>query len=266
MRPKEIPVCGLAAVQAVFAKNPDAIKRVFFDYTTGRKVAKLSSYLAKTKKIYRVLEPAELEKVAGTVHHGGIVAIVEQRGLREPRPDDVRAWAAARAPLVLLDRIGNAHNLGAIARTAAFLGVERMIIPDHPQQAVPGEAAYRVAEGGLEHVELFQVKNLAAFCRELAPRYDVVGTAVTGKSIRLDQWASSNLPDRNPKPASSRPLALVLGNEEQGMSAEVTAACHRLVTIPGSGRVESLNVSVAAAILMWTLFGVASANRSHPGG
>jgi TrmH RNA methyltransferase len=246
MTRKEMPLCGLAAVRARFAREPGSIKRLFFDYETGRKVGVISKVLASTRRVYRCVEAAELEKIAGTVHHGGIVAIVEQSALRTPRPEDLRGWSQGRAPLVLLDRIGNAHNLGAIARTAAFFGVRRMIVPDHAQQALPGEAAFRVAEGGLEHVEIFRVRTLAEFCGELATAgYEVVGAAVTG-ARPLAKIAAQLA-------AARKPVALVLGNEEHGLAPEVAQACTRLVTIPGAGRVESLNVSVAAAVLIWEL-------------
>ena len=250
MKTKEIPVCGLAAVEALYSKNPDTIKRLFFDYATSRKVAKISRELAKTKRIYRVVESHELEKIAGTVHHGGIVAVVEARGLKAPTPEDIERWAKAKAPLLLLDRIGNAHNLGAIVRTAAFLGVERIVIPNDPKQALPGEAAHRVAEGGMEHVELYQVDSLPAFCRELAVRYQVIGTSLDPRALALDQFATKDALQES----GQKPAAVVLGNEETGLSREVAEACTKLVKIPGTGRVESLNVSAAAAILIWVFF------------
>jgi len=248
MKPKEIPVCGLGAVQARFKANPSSIKRLFFDYATGRRIGAMCKALAAARKVYRCVESVELEKIAGTGHHGGIVAIVEQRALREPAPEDLRAWARERIPLLLLDRIGNAHNLGAIARTAAFFGVTRIVVPNHPQQAMPGEAAHRVAEGGLESVEIFCVKDLAVFCRELAPYYRVIGTAVIGAKPLQKVVATEAT-------SAAKPVALVLGNEEHGLALDVASACNVLVTIPGSGRVESLNVSVAAAILCWEFFG-----------
>ena len=248
MKSKEIPVCGLGAVQARFKANPGSIKRLFFDYATGRKIGAMCKALAAARKVYRCVEAPELEKIAGTGHHGGIVAIVEQQALRSPTPEDLRAWAKARAPLLLLDRIGNAHNLGAIARTAAFFGVNHIVVPNHPQQALPGEAAHRVAEGGLESVEIVCVKDLASFCRELAPFYRVIGTAVIG-ARPLQKVLSAE------SPGGGKPVALVLGNEEHGLAPEVAASCTALVTIPGSGRVESLNVSVAAAVLCWEFFG-----------
>lgn len=244
MSRREIPVCGLAAVQALYSKNPDAIRRLFFDYHTGRKVAKISSHLARLKRVYRVVEPQELEKIAGTVHHGGIVAIVEQEPLRSPTQADIRAWAAAGAPLVLLDRVGNPHNLGAIVRTAAFFGVGHVIVADSPQQAKASESAHRVAEGGMVHVELLTVPDMAAFCRGLAAFYHVVGTAVVG-AMPLQKAL------KQVQAAPAKPVALVMGNEEAGLAPAVAAACSMRVTIPGTGKVESLNVSAATAILCW---------------
>jgi TrmH RNA methyltransferase len=252
MKPKEIPVCGEAAVRAVFDKNPDAVRRLFFDYATSRRAARLSSRMAGARRVYRVVEPGELAKIAGTMHHGGIVAIVEQRPLREATAADALAWAGAAAgrakagaALLVLDGVGNAHNLGAIARTAAFFGVPRMVIADDARQAFPGGAAHRVAEGGLEHVELSVARGLPEFLRGIAPGYEVIGTAVAGARPLAEVSRAAA--------ASRRPVALVLGNEERGLAPGVAAACSRLVTIPGSGRVESLNVSAAAAVLMWEL-------------
>lgn len=245
MKPDELKLCGLAAVRARFARDAGSIQRLYFDYATGRKIGVMCKALAAAKKVYRCVEPPELEKIAGTVHHGGIVAVVAAPRLRAPLPADVKAWAERRVPLLLLDRVGNAHNLGAIARTAGFFGVARIVIPNDPAAALPGEAAFRVAEGGLEAVEIFRVPVIAKFAHELAAAgYEVVGAAARGGRPELAARRG----------ADARPIALVLGNEEHGLAPETAAACTRLVTIPGAGAVESLNVSVAAAILLWELF------------
>jgi TrmH RNA methyltransferase len=249
----ELKICGVAAVRARFARDPASIQRLFFDYATGRQVGVMSKVLAQAKKIYRCVEPAELEKIAGSIHHGGIVAVVAAAPLRAPVADDLRAWARRGESLLVLDRIGNAHNLGAVARTAAFFGVPRLVIPDDAAAARPNDAAHRVAEGGFEHLEVWRVPGLAAFARELvAAGYDVVGAATRGGRL----GATTNIKSAEGSPsAKTKPIALVLGNEEQGLAPDVAAACTRLVTIPGSGKVESLNVSVAAAVLMWELLG-----------
>ncbi len=239
----ELKLCGLAAVRARFARDPDSIQRLFFDHATGQRIGVMCRVLAQGKKIYRQVEPAELEKIAGSIHHGGIVAVVAPAPVRVPTADQVRAWARGGEAVLVLDRIGNAHNLGAIARTAAFFGVKHLVLPDHPAAARPTDAAHRVAEGGFEHLEVWQTRDLVATVRELAAAgYEVVGAATRG-----------GRPDTPQRDRTVRPVALVLGNEEQGLAPETAAACTRQVTIPGVGKIESLNVSTAAAVLMWEL-------------
>jgi TrmH RNA methyltransferase len=98
------------------------------------------------------------------------------------------------------------------------------------------------------------VSTLAGFVRELvAAGYEVIGAATRGGRPELAVRQG----------AETKPVALVLGNEEHGLAPATAAACTRLVTIPGSGAVESLNVSVAAAILMWELF-ARDATRGAP--
>jgi RNA methyltransferase, TrmH family len=268
-RHDELKLCGLAAVRARWQRDPASIKRLYFDYATGRKIGVMCKALSAAHQVYRCVEPVELEKIAGTVHHGGIVAAVEEPLLRTPTPHDVQTWAAQGAPLLLIDRIGNAHNLGALARTAAFFGVPHLVLRSDPAAARPNDAAYRVAEGGFEALTVWTVRDLPAFLSELDEAgYDVIGAATRGApALRRNPKLETRNPElgtrnqgrdaRNPKleTRNSKPVALVLGNEEQGLAPEVAAACSRLVTIPGSGQVESLNVSVAGAVLMWEYFG-----------
>ena len=244
MKDTEITICGLAAVRARFERDSSSIVRLFFDRPMSKRVGLMCKALAASRKVYRCVEPAELEKISGTLHHGGIVAVVAAPKLRAPTKAEVAEWAAQRAPLLLLDRIGNAHNLGAIARTAAFFGVPRLVISSDPAAAQPGASAFRVAEGGLEAVELFRVPDLAEFCRGLAPHYLVAGAAAHGRALTPPQLRAR---------AGALPIALVLGNEERGLGTTVAGACVQLVHIPGRGRVESLNVSAAAAVLIWEL-------------
>ncbi|MEO6874158.1 MAG: TrmH family RNA methyltransferase, partial [Opitutaceae bacterium] len=163
----ELRICGLQAVRARFARDPGSIQRLFFDLERSRQVGVMSKVLAQAKKIYRCVEPAELEKIAGSIHHGGIVAVVTPAPLKTPSVNELSAWARKGDSLLVLDRVGNAHNLGAVARTAAFFGVPRLVIPDDVAAAKPNDAAHRVAEGGFEALEVWRVPSLVAFAREL---------------------------------------------------------------------------------------------------
>lgn len=243
MNKRELVLCGMAAVQARFERDPASMLRLFFDEPTAKRIGPLCKAFAAARKVYRCVDAGELQAISGTVHHGGIVAVVTAPVLRAPLPADVARWAEARIPLLLLDRIGNAHNLGALARTAAYFGIGHIILPFSPQTALPGEAAYRVAEGGLEQVTVWRVGQLARFIGELiAAGYDVIGAATRGG-------------DTGALTISDRPQAVVLGNEEHGLAPDVAAACTRLFTLKGTGRVESLNVSVAGSILLWEAVG-----------
>ena len=243
LKPKELTICGLAAVRARFQRDAASIQRLYFAYATGRKLGLMCKALAALRKVYRCVEPAELEKIAGSVHHGGVIAVVTAPVLRAPAVADLRGWAAQRESVLVLDRIGNAHNLGALARTAAFFGVKHLVVPDDPAAARPNDAAYRVAEGGLEAITAWLVPDLPPFVQALAGAgYDVVGAATRGGRPETGRPVG-------------KPVALVLGNEEQGLAPDVVKACTRLVTIPGSSQVESLNVSVAGAVLLWELKG-----------
>jgi TrmH RNA methyltransferase len=193
--------------------------------------------MARERLVYRCVETEELERISGTVHHGGVVVVVDAPDLRSPSREELKDWAQSGETLLLLDRISNVHNLGAIIRSAAFFGVKKIIVPDDPLAAIPTEATYRVAEGGLDHVEVFCVDDLANFIYALRPMYRVIGAATRGGSFPRDRSAS-------------QPVAIVLGNEEQGLAHDIRDACSELVTIPGSGLVESLNVAATAAILL----------------
>ena len=245
-KPKELNVCGWQAVSMLFARHPDEVRRLFFNAVTGKRAGEFCSRLAQQKKVYRQVEAAELEKITGTKLHGGIVAVITERPLKKVTREVMAEWARSKAPLLLLDRVSNANNVGAIVRTAAFFGVKALIVPDHLAQARPGEAAWRVAEGGMEFVDFYRVPALAAFCAELRRSHYLIGTSLRGNQLSPRAARERGLP---------RPPAVILGNEERGMAPEIMAQCDRLVRIPGAETVESLNVSAAAAVLCWEFFG-----------
>jgi TrmH RNA methyltransferase len=239
-------VCGWQAVSTLFARHPAEVRRLFFDAVTGKRAGEFCSQLAAQKKVYRQVDAAELDKIAGSKLHGGIVAVVAERPLRKVTREVMAEWARTKAPLLLLDRVSNANNVGAIVRTAAFFGVQSIIVPDHPGQALPGDAAWRVAEGGMEFVDFYRVPALAPFCAELKRSHYLIGTSLRGNQLSPSAARARGLP---------KPPAIILGNEERGMAPEIMTQCDRLVKIPGAETVESLNVSAAAAVLCWEFFG-----------
>ena len=232
-------ICGLAAVHAVFARDPGRVERMFFEESVKEQVGPFCRALARARKPYRQVDRAELARIAGTILHGGVVAVARPRPVLDFDPQTPRQWAKDRKPVLILDGIGNPHNLGAIVRSAAFFGLEHIVLSDRPEQALPSDASMRVAEGGFEYLNLYRAP-LPAALDELRPVYRVVGTAFGHRAVP-SQWVGA------------RPVALVLGNEETGLDPATIAACDEVVAIPGSGHVQSLNVAAAAAILIYLL-------------
>ncbi|MGH7098011.1 MAG: TrmH family RNA methyltransferase [Stellaceae bacterium] len=235
-------VCGINAVRALYAHDPDRIERLFFAPPTAAALAPLCRALAAAKKPYRAVGAEELARIAGTPLHGGVVAVARPQPLSTADPAAVAEWAADGRLLVVLDGVGNPHNLGAIARSAAFFGVPRLVLAERREQALPSDASYRVAEGGLDRLTLYRAP-LPLLLPAVRRVYRVVGAAAEGGAA--------------PSPRSQGcPPALVLGNEEHGLAAATRAACDEIVTIPGmipKGGVQSLNVAAAAAILIYLL-------------
>jgi TrmH RNA methyltransferase len=235
-------IAGFPAVAALFQRDPNRVLRLFYDDRCKNAAGPFCKQLAAARKPSRLVPTDELGKIAGTPLHGGIVAVARPRPVPAFDPDLARPWAAAGRPLLILDGIGNPHNLGAIARTQAFFGMERLVLSDHPGQALPSEAAWRVAEGGLEWLDLYRAADLPRILKRLSAHYRVVGTAL-GDHRPLDTVFAEG----------GKPMAIVLGNEEEGLPAATQAACGEILTIPGSGHVQSLNVAATAAILIHRL-------------
>ncbi len=236
-------MCGLHAVGSLFHCKPFIVERLFFDAETAPMLGEICKFLASEKKPYRQVDFDELSRVAGTRHHGGVVAVARRRPPEQAGLKAAEFWAKEGMPLLILDGVGNAHNLGGLARTAAFFGVEKFLIADSKRQARPSEAAYRVARGGLDMVDLRLVDNVPSFLK---------GVRASHFTIGLDVEAAP-LPELTaicPAEQLDKPVAIVIGNEETGLRESASSVCDALVGIPGCGALDRLNIVAEAALLI----------------
>ena len=235
-RDAELRIHGLNAVRAVFAKRPQAIRKLYLIEARIPQLQPLLKWCVANRVGYRVVEEADLQKLAASAHHEGVVAEV----LRE-EPQPLSTWLrdlpAGLCCALWLDGVGNPHNLGAILRSAAHFGVSAVLLPKQSTLALSGAAA-RVAEGGAEAVPFVRLGREDNSIAQLhGAGFKLAATLVRGGS---DLFAAT-LPQR---------LVYVLGAEGEGMSPELAKACDLRVSIPGSGAVESLNVASATAVLL----------------
>ncbi len=268
----ELAICGFEAVMALAKARPDLVQRFFYLPDRARDFGFLCSALAASRKAYRIVAAAELEKLSGTVHHQGVVAMI--RNEDPPRVNDVlvREWASAGHRIVVLDRVGDDHNFGSIARSAAFFGWDAIVTGDDNGAASLSTSAYRVARGALSRIAIYQDDSAAAFVKRCKGVLTTIG-ADHHATDEIRCFAAA-LPAVSPQGRSRggtqggtqggtrggtsatgmvQAISLVLGNEETGLSETVRKACDSLVRIGGSGTVESLNVSQAAAVLLYEL-------------
>ncbi|HEU0307209.1 MAG TPA: TrmH family RNA methyltransferase [Lysobacter sp.] len=235
-RDVELRLYGLNAVHAVFTRRPQAIRKLYLIESRIPALQPLLKWCVAHRVGYRVVEEQDLDRLAASTHHEGVIAEV----LRE-EPQSVSNWLrdlpAGPQCALWLDGVGNPHNFGAILRSAAHFGVAAILLPKHSPLALSGAAA-RVAEGGAEAVPMVRLgRQDNAIAQLRSAGFALAATVVKGGSDVFD----ASLPQR---------LVFVLGSEGEGMDRELAAACDLRVSIPGSGAVESLNVAAATAVLL----------------
>jgi 23S rRNA (guanosine2251-2'-O)-methyltransferase len=174
-----------------------------------------------------------LTALAGTGDHQGVVARCEPY-----RYADAHELAARERPLLcVLDRVTDPRNLGAVCRSAEGAGATGVVVPAHGSARVT-PAVCRASAGAVEHVSIAVVPNLARFLSELKkPELWIHAADVSGTAM----WDAD----------LSGGLAFVFGAEGKGLRPLVRRACDVAVAVPLAGRIESLNVSVAAALLLY---------------
>lgn len=243
---KELAVCGLEAVKALAKIHGEKIRRLYFTKDRRFEFGDICKQMASRKAPYNVVEDADLEKLCGSVHHQGVVAMIEQPHVPTLNTDIADNWLHNKESAILLDRVGNANNLGAIVRSAAFFGFKNIVIPIDEAQSSVTTSSYRVAQGGMEYVNIYCIHSIIRLLQ-----------AMKGKMVRFGTDVTATEPVSSiPHLRKDKPALIVLGNEEHGISKDVKANCDYLVTIPfgateNGQQLESLNVAQASAIILY---------------
>lgn len=232
-------LCGYHAVHAALRQRPAQVLRLLFADAHAPELAPVLRELARRKAIYRLLPDEELSRVAGTRAHQGLVAVVHPRQLPGLDRAALAKLAAEPGVIVALDGVTNPHNVGAIARTAAFLGARALVLTSAAAKVTLSTAANRTAEGALEVLPVLHCGEIAKMLAEFAAAGGAtVGLALDGAQS-LQHW-----------PAPQRGVCLVAGAEEAGLQPAVRAACQVALRIDGNAAVQSLNVGVAVGIAL----------------
>jgi len=238
-------VTGLRAVEQLLSTDAAEIRRLYAEYQTAN--PRVEAVIAQASERGIDIQPANrarLQQISGESRHQGIVAeirrstLLDEAGLRSLVEAQLESGGDSQLLLLVLDGIQDPHNLGACLRTADAAGVHAVVVPRHGAAGL-GPTVSKVAAGAAEHLPFAQVPNIG---RVLGWLRDY-GVVVIGTS----DSAEGSLYDMN----LDRPVAIVMGREETGLSKSVAARCDDILHLPMQGEVSSLNISVAAGICLY---------------
>ena len=187
----------------------------------------------------RFLQRTELDRMAGNGAHQGVVAVTSAKQYND-LADVIRAKRGAYSLIVVLDGIEDPHNLGAILRTADASGANGVVIPERRSASVTGTVT-KASAGASEHLPIAKVTNISRTVEELKEN-NVWTVGLDERSTQTYDSLDFNMD-----------CALVLGGEGKGLHDLVKRKCDFLVSIPMLGKVPSLNVSVAAAVVLYEI-------------
>ena len=206
---------------------------------TGKDINKIIG-IARDRKIVTVeVDKNKLNQMAQTENHQGVIAIVPPFDYCEVQDILDEAKTRGEQPFILiLDGIEDPHNLGAIIRTAETAGVHGIIIPKRRACSV-NSTVYKVASGAVEHMKIARVNNLNDEIKHLKENNVwIYGTAIEATKYYYEENLTGS-------------IALIIGNEGEGLSRLVRENCDVLLKIPMKGKISSLNASVSAGIVMY---------------
>lgn len=196
--------------------------------------------IARDRKIVTVeVDKNKLNQMAQTENHQGVIAIVPPFDYCEVQDILDEAKTRGEQPFILiLDGIEDPHNLGAIIRTAETAGVHGIIIPKRRACSV-NSTVYKVASGAVEHMKIARVNNLNDEIKYLKENNVwIYGTAIEATKYYYEENLTGS-------------IALIIGNEGEGLTRLVRENCDVLLKIPMKGKISSLNASVSAGIVMY---------------
>lgn len=205
--------------------------------TSGPLVPIIEKCRAK-KIVIKEVPTQKLDFMSGNATHQGVIAVIPAQSYCSI--DDIFNTAEEKNEqpfIIICDGIEDPHNLGAIIRTAEATGVHGIIIPKHRSVTVNATVA-KSASGALEYMNICKVTNVSSTIDELKKR----GVWIFGADMDGTDWCNSDY---------TSPTAIVIGSEGNGIGRLVKEKCDQIISMPMCGKINSLNASVAAGVLMY---------------
>jgi len=238
-------VTGLRAVEQLLQSGAADIRKVYVEYKSANPRVDAVVAIAKDRRIeIQAANRARLAQIGGESRHQGIVAeivrssVLDEGALRSLVEERLTENEQETLLLLILDGIQDPHNLGACLRTADAAGVDAVVVPRHGAAGL-GPTVSKVAAGAAESLKFAAVPNIGRVVGWLQE----YGILIIGTSDAADESLYEC--------ELHEPIALLMGREEKGLRKSIVARCDHVVSLPMTGEVSSLNVSVATGICLF---------------
>ena len=236
---KNIVLAGFHAVGARLRMDPKSISAVYLDpERRDKRMREMREKLIAAGVRVMTADNRRLDGMAPDVPHQGIVAMAEEKQA-QLEFDELLDLITDDTLILILDGVTDPQNLGAIIRSAECAGAHGVIIPERRAVGLT-PAAVKASAGAVEYLPVAREVNLTRTIERLKKEgVWIYGTAMDGEDYRKVDYSGAK--------------ALVIGSEGEGMSRLVGESCDKVVTLPMKGKIESLNASVAAGILLYAM-------------
>jgi TrmH RNA methyltransferase len=234
---KELKYYGTAACLALWRRRPQDVIRIYLEERSIPEFSAMLKWAAAKRRAYHVVAAEDLERLTQSVHHQGVCLLAKEHSALsfEEWLPLIRDETAPQL-LVYSDGVENPHNLGAILRSCAHFGI-RFVLGMENRLPKLSPSACRVAEGGAEEVMLVHLRQPSRQLSQLRDQgFELLATAADKGASLFEH------------PLRAKTL-VILGSEGEGIAPALLQSADKIIHIPGSGEVESLNVSVAFGVI-----------------
>lgn len=234
----EVKIYGQHACLALFHKRPQDIIRLYCLESTIPRISELLKHCVDNKKAYHVVTAEEMQRITDSVHHEGLCILTKER-ISPSFEELLAALKSQKGPqtLIYLEGVENPHNIGSLLRICAHFGVKYLLTDANEISTLP-PATYRVAKGGVEEVTFVPLKNSLKMLQQLK---DQGFNLVASSGYAKNSLYSTSLPEKT---------IFIFGSETNGIADSFLKLCNDILVVPGSGGVESLNVSITSALFL----------------
>lgn len=231
-------ICGKNPVLEALRSGREIDRLLIAHGAGGGSINEIVAKCSKRGVLIKEVSPQKLDYYCGGANHQGVAVMFASQ--EYSTVEDILGFAQERNEppfLVICDEIEDPHNLGAIIRTAEVSGVHGIIIPKRRSASLNATVA-KTSAGALEYMRVARVTNISATIEELKEK----GVWVFGADMNGEDYRKTDF---------TVPCALVIGNEGKGIGTLVAKKCDKIISLPMKGKINSLNASVAAGILMY---------------